>query len=132
MLGYLIWAVFALAVVTAFMRAHQPHWGLFAGSIFLLAGVGLLSVGELQPWAYNRGVQGSLQFAVSIWAIASTLWVAYVALVILPIAFLTNIPTTSNGRGLLALLTFMPLPLLYAVVWRMRYSRIAKAVARRQ
>ncbi|MSP78528.1 MAG: hypothetical protein EXR67_03090 [Dehalococcoidia bacterium] len=124
-ISYVLWAVLALAVVIACMRARQPHWGLFVGALFLVAGMGFMSAGEVAPWAARRGIQRPTRFAIRVWLVGSFAWAAYIALVSLPIAFLTNIPSTKPGRDLLGVITFLPLPLFYTLAW-WAYARLVR------
>ena len=128
--GYLGWAVISLTIVGALLHAHYPHWGLLAGALCLLLGVGMLSVGELRLWASRRGVENPRGFALGVWGLSSVLWTAYVLLVILPVAFFTSVPSTSNGRGVLAMMTFLPLAALYAAVWKVRSGHAKRPMKR--
>jgi hypothetical protein len=112
------------------MRAHVPHIALAWGGIGLLIGVGLLSLGELRAWAVRRGVIRPLRFAILVWLTASAVWIAYVLAVSLPLAFFTDIPGAKRGQDTLALITFLPLPLIYALAWLWRLRRANRALVR--
>lgn len=122
---YVAWAVVVLVAVWALMRAHQPHAALASGGVGLIVGVGLVAVGELREWAAKRGIPRPLAFAVRVWAVGSAAWVAYVLAVSLPLALLTDIPGTRRGQDVMALITFLPLPLLEALAWATLWRRQA-------
>ena len=130
-LAYVAWAAFALGVVAAFMRAHLPHWGLFAGGLLLVVGLGLVAAGELTRWAAKRYMPQPGRFALRVWLISSALWALYVAVVSLPIAFFTSLPATEAGGRVLGLVTFLPLAGLWIGVWRMMYVRARPRLGRR-
>ena len=114
---YAAWAIVVLVVVWALMRALLPHAALASGGVGLIVGLGLLSVGELRAWAAKRGNPRPLAFSVRVWAVGSAAWLAYVLAVSLPLALLTDIPGTRRGQDLMALITFLPLPVMAALVW---------------
>lgn len=120
---YVAWAIVVLVVVWALVRARLPHAALESGGVGLIVGMGLLAVGELRGWAAKRGVPRPLAFAVRVWAVGSAAWLAYVLAVSLPLALLTDIPGTRRGQNVMALITFLPLPLMYALAWATRWRQ---------
>ncbi|MSQ13493.1 MAG: hypothetical protein EXR47_05090 [Dehalococcoidia bacterium] len=124
---YVAWAIVVLVAVWALMRARLPHAALASAGVGLIVGVGLLAVGELRGWAARRGNPRPLAFAVRVWAVGSVAWMAYVLAVSLPLALLTDVPSTRRGQDVMALITFLPLPLLYALAWTTLWRRTRRA-----
>jgi len=120
---YVAWAVAVLASTWVLMRARLPHAALATGGVGLLIGVGLLSIGELRRWAERRRSPRPLAFAIRVWAAGSAAWVAYVLAVSLPLALFTDVPGTRRGQDTLALITFVPIPIVYALAWLIIWRR---------
>ena len=111
------------AYLLGFRLARDPHVALAVLGVWLLGLVALVSWGEVRPWAGRRGAPRPSALALTAAGVAALLWVAYVGAVSLPLAFLTDITATPQGRRLLGVVTFLPLVLCYAaglwLAWRL-------------
>lgn len=111
LLGYL--ALLLVGGAAAFLFGLRllgnPHLGLVALGVWLVALVFLASWRELRPWAQARGVARPETFALAVAGLSALLWGIYVLTVSLPLAFLTDITGTPGGRRVLGVITFVPL-----------------------
>lgn len=125
--AYVGWSVGG-AVLTAIVAFAWlgAHFGLVAFGITLGGVVVLVSTGELGQWAMRRHAEHPRKWGAMVGAASVASWAVYVLVVALPIANFTTLPVTSSGRGVMFVITFLPLFLFWSagilagVVWLRR------------
>jgi general stress protein CsbA len=123
---YLVWPAVSMLLGFLVLTIFGPHPALFVLGTSLIGFFFLIAIGEIAPWAQNRGIENPTKFSASIGGYASVAWILYVLVVSLPIGFFTDLPTSRIGRSIYFWLTLLPLPLLYLAVWTVKYQNITK------